>query len=137
MDYNLFSYHRANPYARQGFMPPTAFVNRHNSDYSSQIPQGEEHLTKIGKRMFYDQRKSSNIQDLHLMKSPERYPYENRIALEKTYERNMNTIDIEGASSGTLLSEGVRNKIRGREALIKKQKEETGTSTLEHLEKLK
>jgi hypothetical protein len=29
MDYNKFTYYRANPYAKQGFMPPTAYVNRH------------------------------------------------------------------------------------------------------------
>ena len=53
--------------------------------------------------------------------------------MDKAYERNMNTIDIEGASSGTLQSEAVRNKFRGREALIKRQREENGMSSLERL----
>lgn len=48
----------------------------------------------------------------------------------------MNTIDIEGASSGTLKTEAVRNKFRGREALIQRQKELNGKSELEHLELL-
>ena len=46
----------------------------------------------------------------------------------------MNTIDIEGASSGTLKTEAVRNKFRGREALIQRQKELNGKSELEQLE---
>ena len=29
MNYNKFSYHRANPYAHLGYMPPTAHINRH------------------------------------------------------------------------------------------------------------
>ena len=53
MDFNSFSYHRANPYAKQGYMPPTAHINRHKSDFMVELPQGEEHLSKIGKRMFY------------------------------------------------------------------------------------
>lgn len=57
------------------------------------------------------------------MKSPERYPYENRIALDKRYERNLNTIDIEGASGGTLLSQAVRNKMKAREELIRRQQQ--------------
>ena len=53
MDYNRFAYYRANPYAAKGFMPPTAFINRHSNEFAVQMPQGEEHLAKIGKRMFY------------------------------------------------------------------------------------
>jgi hypothetical protein len=29
MNYNDFTYHRANPYAKQGYMPPIAHTNRH------------------------------------------------------------------------------------------------------------
>ena len=85
MDYNNFAYYRANPYARQGYMPPTAHINRHPNEYAGLLPQGEDHLAKIGKRMFYEHYMSSNIQDQHLLESPERYPYENRIALDKRY----------------------------------------------------
>lgn len=104
-------------------MPPAALKNRHHSDFITQLPQGEEHFAKIGKRMFYEHRKSSNIQDLNLLKSPERFPFENSIALQKSYERNMNTIDIEGAYSGTLISECVKNKQRGKEALERRTSE--------------
>ena len=58
-----------------------------------------------------------------MLESPERFPYENRIALDKQYERNLNTIDIEGASSSTLKSPAVRNKWRAREVIIRKQQE--------------
>lgn len=69
------------------------------------------------------------------MKSPERYPFENRIALEKGYERNLNTIDIEGASSGTLVSPAVRNKLKAREELIRRQKE-LGSNHIDQLQHL-
>lgn len=35
----------------------------------------------------------------------------------------MNTIDIEGASSGTLMSQAVKNKFKAREELIRRQRD--------------
>lgn len=71
-------------------------------------------MDKIGKKQFSGNAHRSSIETDSLLKSPERYPYENRIALDKGYERNMNTIDIEGASGGTLMSQAVKNKMKAR-----------------------
>jgi hypothetical protein len=54
------------------------------------------------------------------LKSPEKYPFENRIAMGKTYMRNLDTIDIEGASSSTRVSQSIKNKVRAREELVKR-----------------
>ena len=69
MDSKLFFYERYLLYPVR-FHVTNCFVNRHHSDYSSQIIQGESHLTKIGKRMLYEKRRYSDIEDLHFMKSP-------------------------------------------------------------------
>ena len=71
MDYNQFTYYRANPYARQGYMPPIAHTNRHNPDFITEMPMGEDHLGKIGKKFFTNAGKAqSNIQKEHLLESP-------------------------------------------------------------------
>lgn len=55
-----------------------------------------------------------------MLTSPEKYPYQNRIALEKAYMRSLDTTDIEGAGSGTRVNEAVRNKLRAQEELARK-----------------
>lgn len=55
-----------------------------------------------------------------MLKSPERYPFENRIAMEKTYMRSLNTIDIEGASSNTRVNQSIKNKYKAREDLARR-----------------
>jgi hypothetical protein len=55
-----------------------------------------------------------------VLKSPEKYPCENRIALDKTYMRNLDTIDIEGAGSGTRVNQAVKNKLRAQEQLARR-----------------
>lgn len=40
MDYNQFTYYRANPYANQGYMPPAAHLNRHKPQFITEIPMG-------------------------------------------------------------------------------------------------
>ena len=131
MDYNQFSYYRANPYAKQGYMPPTAFINRHKPNFVTELPMGEEHLGKIGRKQYANNAHKSHIETDNILKSPERYPYENRIALDKHYERNLNTIDIEGATGGTLMSQAVRNKLKAREELFRRQEADNLNSGVE------
>ena len=114
MDYNKFSYYRANPYSGHGYIPPVAHQNRKKPNYMTEIPQGEKHFDHLGRKHYQKGFQDSNIQNQGILISPERFPYENRIALDKKYERNLNTIDIEGASSSTLMSPAVRNKWRAR-----------------------
>ena len=63
MDYNQFTYYRANPYARQGFIPPIAHTNRTKAAHFSEMPMGEEHLAKIGKKFVTNSGKQSIIQN--------------------------------------------------------------------------
>lgn len=55
-----------------------------------------------------------------MLTSPERYPFENRIALDKGYKRSLDTIDIEGAASGTRVTIGVRNRMKGQEDIARR-----------------
>lgn len=75
MNYNDFCYYRANPYAYHGYMPPIAHVNRHRPDFLTEIPMGEQHLQKIGKRQYGAIVQRSNIESDSILKSPERYPF--------------------------------------------------------------
>lgn len=52
MDYNKFTYYRANPYAKQGFLPPTALQNRMKANFPSEVPMGSDPLGRIGKRTY-------------------------------------------------------------------------------------
>lgn len=61
MNYNDFTYYRANPYARQGYMPPIAHVNRHKPDFMTELPMGQEHLNRIGKKQYTHGVQRSNI----------------------------------------------------------------------------
>lgn len=55
-----------------------------------------------------------------MLKSVEKYPYEHRIALDKTYQRSLLTIDIEGASSNTKMNQSIKNKLRARDELARR-----------------
>lgn len=59
----------------------------------------------------------SEIEEANVLKSAERYPFEHRIALDKTYMRNLNTIDIEGASSNTRVNQSIKNKAKALESI--------------------
>lgn len=47
----------------------------------TELPMGEDHLSKIGRRQYVNGTQRSNIESENILKSPERYPFENRIAL--------------------------------------------------------
>jgi hypothetical protein len=66
-------------------MPPTAFINRHRPNFLTEIPMGEDHLGKFGRKQYANNSHVSHIDTDNLLKSPEKYPYENRIALDKHY----------------------------------------------------
>ena len=114
MDYNQFSYYRANPYAAQGYIPPIAHNNRHKPDFITQIPMGESNFDKIGKRFYPTSHNRSNIKDDHIFEASSLADPENKPIFNKNYERNLTTLDIEGASSGTVMSQGMRNKLKAR-----------------------
>ena len=49
-----------------------------------------------------------------MLTSPEKYPFQNTIAHDKTYMRSLDTTDIEGAGSGTRVNQAVRYKLRAQ-----------------------
>ena len=52
MDYNKYNYYRSNPYHHIGNIPPIGHSNRKPMEFSSEIPQGLNHLEKIGRKQF-------------------------------------------------------------------------------------
>ena len=64
MDYNNFNYYRANPYARDGFLPPIAQKNRKNANFLANLPQGEKDFI-FNKRKHF--RQKSNINEYGIL----------------------------------------------------------------------
>jgi hypothetical protein len=73
-----------------------------------------------GRKHFTNHFNHSEIASNSVLESPERYPFENRIALDKTYMRNLDTIDIEGAASGTRINQSIKNKLKAQEELARR-----------------
>jgi uncharacterized protein YuzE len=46
---------------------------------------------------------------------------ENRLAIELEYDRNLNTIDIEGASANSKKNKAIRNRIKAQEELLRRK----------------
>lgn len=134
MRYNELSYHRANPFHNQGYMPDRALFNRHEKEFPSDIPKGEQYFTEVGRRHYDRKFNFSKIEEDSILKSPERYPFENRIALDKGYRRNLDTIDIEGAASSTRVSQSIKNKYRAKEQLARRNNQSVDLG--DHADKL-
>lgn len=115
-EYNESSYYRANPYYQQGYLPSSAFNNRKELDYMSEMPQGREYFVITGKKHYQHLSHKSNIQEDHLMQYIEETPMLAK-AKSKGYFRSLNITDIEGASTNTLISQGVKNKLKALEQL--------------------
>ena len=94
MRYNELTYHKANPFYKQDFLPDCAWLNRKPKGFPSEIPTGQDYFVYSGRKHFTSHFNHSEIASKGVLESPERYPFENRIALDKTYERNLDTIDI-------------------------------------------
>jgi len=74
----------------------------------------------VGRRHYNNRFNHSEIEEKGVLKSPEKYPYQNRIALDKEYMRSLDTTDIEGAGSGTRVNEAIKYKLRAQEELARK-----------------
>jgi hypothetical protein len=120
MRYNELTYHKANPFYKQDFIPDIAWLNRKPKEYPSEIPTGQDYFVEVGRRHYTNRFNHSEIDETNILKSPERFPFENRIALDKSYGRNLDTIDIEGASSGTRMNQSIKNKMRAQEELARR-----------------
>jgi hypothetical protein len=114
MRYNELTYHKASPFYKQDYLPDRAWFNRKPKDFPSEIPTGQDYFVDSGRKHFANQFNHSEIASKSILESPERYPFENRIAQDKTYMRNLDTIDIEGASSGTRMNQSIKNKLKAQ-----------------------
>ena len=79
------------------------------------MPSGKDYFVESGRKHFTKRFNHSEIESNDILKSPERYPFENRIAFDKTYMRNLHTIDIEGASSNTRVNQSIKNKYKAQD----------------------
>ena len=79
------------------------------------MPQGIEYFESSAKRHFTDRSKKSEIAEMDLFNFPEKYPMEYKIATEKNYDRNLNTIDIIGANVNSKKPMAIRNRIIAQE----------------------
>lgn len=121
-DYNSSSYYRANPYYQQGFLPDSAFKNRKPANYMVEIPQGNDFFEPTGKKHYQNLSAKSHIAEEAMIlheknESASYYPAKN-----KEYFRSLNTVDIEGASTNTLISQAIKNRMKAQEELQKRLK---------------
>ena len=64
-----------------------------------------------------------------MLSSPERYPFEHRIASDKNYMRNLHTIDIEGAASNTRVNQSIKYKHRAQEEIARRRNQSVKLET--------
>lgn len=98
-------------------MPDRAWYNRETRAYPSQMPSGKDFLPQNSRKHYPGKFNHSEVAEENILKSPEKFPFENRIAHNKTYMRSLNTIDIEGACSNTRVNQSIKNKYKAREQL--------------------
>ena len=115
------SYYRSHQYAHQNNLPDSAFNNRRLPLYSSEMPQGNDpflpshkkHFQRVGYRSVITEEQIINHQSPEEADSP---------AKNKEYYRNLSIEDIEGASTNTLISQAIKNRIKAKEHFLRKQK---------------
>ena len=67
---------------------------------------------------------------------PQTFANNNKASLEKSYERNLKTFDIEGANTNPVKSPAVRNKIKAQDKLIERQKEMNRYDEIKKIEEM-
>lgn len=135
MNYNERTYFRANPFYRQDFLPDRAWHNRVAKEYPSQMPSGVDFTPNIGRKGYQGKLNRSEIQEANVISSPERYPFEHRIATDKSYQRSLHTIDIEGAASNTRVNQSLKYKHRAQEDLARRYNQPLPEDTAEDKKK--
>lgn len=85
-----------------------------------ELPQGDNAFDPTNKKHFQRLGYYSTIGNEHIMDpDPVGSP-----AREKTYFRNLNVDDIEGSSTNTLISKAVKNKLKAKEYLAAREREQ-------------
>ena len=131
---NGSSYYRANPFYQQGYMPDSAYKNRKQPD-AGQLPQGEDFFEPTNKKHFQRLGYYSTIAEQQLINSGVRG--ENSSAVkDKEYFRSLNVADIEGASTNTLISKAVKNRVKAQEELMRRAYEQREAERVEKMTSL-
>ena len=118
---NGSQFYRANPYAELGFIPGYSLKNRKQPEFTTEIPQGIDYFEPSARRHYTDMIKKSEIAELNVLSTPEKFPFENQLASDLRYDRSLNTVDIVGASVNSKKSMGVKNRIKGQEELLRRK----------------
>lgn len=62
MRYNELTYHKANPFFKQGFLPDRAWYNRKPKEFPSEIPTGDQYFTDSGRKHYQNRFNYSEIE---------------------------------------------------------------------------
>lgn len=79
-----------------------------------------EYFDSSAKKHFTEIAIRNSISQQNLLSTPERYPYENTLANDINYLRNLSTIDIEGANANSKKPLGVKYRIKAQEELMRR-----------------
>jgi len=82
------------------------------------LPQGKEHFEPTNKKHFQRLGYYSTIGDEHII-DPEPISSPSRA---KQYFRNLNIEDIDGASTNSLISQAVKNRLKAQEYIQEKER---------------
>lgn len=85
-----------------------------------EIPQGEKYFDPTNKKHFQRLGYFSTIGNEHIM-DPDPIGSPSR---DKNYFRNLNVDDIEGSSTNTLISKAVKNKLKAKQYLAEREREQ-------------
>jgi hypothetical protein len=70
MNYNELTFHKANPFYKQDFMPDRAWFNRNPKEFPSQLPSGKEYFVDTGRKHYTQRFNHSEIEEDSVLKSP-------------------------------------------------------------------
>lgn len=70
MNYNELTFHKANPFYKQDFMPDRAWFNRKSKDFPSEMPSGKDYFVESGRKHFNQRFNHSEIESTDILKSP-------------------------------------------------------------------
>jgi hypothetical protein len=114
------SYYRSHHYAHQFNLPDSAMNNRKVPVYNSEMPQGKDAFLPSHKKHFQRAGYRSIISEEQIInhQSPEET---NSPAKNRDYYRNLSIDDIEGATTNTLISQALKNRIKAKELFLRQQ----------------
>lgn len=77
------------------------------------MPQGEQHFDPSNKK-HYSLSYRGEIEDENILRNSRHMSPQDREVMQKSYFRSLNSKDIEGSSTNTLISKAVKNKLKAQ-----------------------